>query len=174
MVPRLRERFEAEVLANEDNLYSFFRSLDSENPADVIELCRDIINTINYDTNPHVVKAAFSKLAHLRDTESNPALEKLRGTWKDTYLSEYEYLVALMENAREGAICNCDVYQDGRFNVPPYQNELEETGHSSKKYDDYMTTELLYVKCRICKREWEVEIDSSYHYPHSHWRLSKR
>jgi hypothetical protein len=173
MASNLQERFEKEVLSGEVDYLTFFWSLDDEDSTDVIELCRGITASFEYSEKPHIVKAAFTKLAHLRDLNSYPALEQLRGVWKDTYLGEYRFLIALMENAQNGAICNCDVYQDGTFNAPPYQSELVQTGRDTKKYDEYMETELIFVKCSLCNREWEVEIDHSYHYPHSHWRLKK-
>ena len=169
MDSKLREKLEG-VLSGEVHYLTFFRSLEHESPKDVIELCREIIGEISYDENPDVVKAAFTQLAHLRDIESYPALEALRGIWKSTYHREYEYLIALFENAASGQDCNCNVYQDGRFNAPPYQSDLERIGHHTREYNEHMKTELIYVKCKICKKEWEVEIDHSYHYPHSHWR----
>ena len=81
-------------------------------------------------------------------------------------MSEYEYHLELIQNAASGAICNCNVYQDGGFNVPPYQIDLEEI---ERRFDDDSQMDLLIVKCKICETEWEVKIDYSYHYPHSHW-----
>ena len=130
------------------------------------------MSTYEYETNTPCVKAAFHLLAQLRDVSSLEKLEALQGIWKNTYLSEYEYFLELLRNAASGATCNCDVYQDGRFNVPPYQNDLEIIAHGSRTYDDTMQTEIVTVKCKLCETMWDVEIDSSYHYPHSHWRKS--
>jgi len=164
MGSKLRERFIREVLSDSDNLYSFFKSLDSEESTAIQNLCKWIISTIEYNDNPGVVKEAFSKLAHLRDLPSFSELKKLESTWQNTYNNEYEYLMFLFENANKGQRCNCEVYQDGRFNVPPYQDDLDEVGRDVREYEDYMKTDLIHVKCKICKMEWEVEVDYSYHY----------
>ena len=166
----LKERFTSEVLSGDSDHYSFFRSIESEESEIILDLCRWIISTIEYNGNPSVVKAAFTKLAHLRDLTSFSELKKIEDRWQNTYNNEYEYLIALFENAAKGQRCNCDVYQDGRFNVPPYQDDLDEIGRSVREYEGHMTTELIHVRCKICKRGWEVEVDSFYHYPHSHWR----
>ncbi len=102
MGSKLRERFIREVLSDSDNLYSFFKSLDSEESAVIQNLCKWIISTIDYNDNPGVVKEAFSKLAHLRDLTSFSELKKLENTWQNTYNNEYEYLMALFENATKG------------------------------------------------------------------------
>lgn len=170
MDSELKKRFISEVLSGDNDYHSFFKSLESDTNDSILDLCRYIISTIDYADNPGVVKTAFTKLAHSRDLSFFSKFKKIRDWWQNTYINEYEYIEALFENATKGLHCNCDVYQDGRFNVPPYQNELDEIERSTRNYEGSIHTDLFHLKCTICKREWEVEVDYSYHYPHSHWR----
>ena len=163
----MKQRFEDEVLSGEVECRTFFNSIEEEPPEIVIEFCRWVVSTFEYDSHTRCVKAAFHLLAQLRDVSSLERLEALHGVWKNTYLSEYEYHLELLRNAASGAICNCNVYQDGGFNVPPYQMDLEEIDRS---LDEIQQTDTITVKCIICGTVWDVEIDYSYHYPHSHWR----
>jgi len=170
MISKMKQTFQEDVLSGKVEYRKFFDSIKEEPAELIIEFCQWVVSSSDYETNTRCIKAAFHLLAHLRDVASLQKLDNLQGVWKNTYLSEYEYLLELLRNAESGAICNCNVYQDGRFNVPPYQDDLELGEHSTRKYDDTLETEILSVKCKICKTVWEVEIDSSYHYPHSHWR----
>ncbi|MDF1539163.1 MAG: hypothetical protein P1Q69_09685, partial [Candidatus Thorarchaeota archaeon] len=132
------------------------------------KICPGLSGILAAVTNPSVVKLAFTKLAHLRNLPSFLKFKKIEDVWQNTYNAEYEYLYALFRNASKGETCNCNVYQDGRFNVPPYQDDLDEIGRDVREYESFVKTELIYVRCRICRKEWEVEVDSYYHYPHSH------
>ena len=166
---QLLNEFKEKVLENAEDCRRFFDSL-KEKPNELISLCRWIISNVILDERPQIVKTAFHHLAHHRDIASFDRLLALRSTWNDTYYGEYDYLVALLENARNGAVCNCEVYSDGRFNTPPYQDDLEIIGQQSRDIENFGTIELLHIQCKICGTEWEVEIDHHYHYPHSHWR----
>ncbi|MGY5881662.1 MAG: hypothetical protein RTV31_15530 [Candidatus Thorarchaeota archaeon] len=170
MITKMKQMFQDEVLSGNVECRKFFDSLKEEQTDQLIKLCRWVVSNYEYETHTQCVKAAFHLLAHLRDTDSLTKLENIQGVWKNTYTSEFEYLLELLRNAESGAICNCDVYQDGRFNVPPYQDDLEIIEHGSRKYDDTFETEEITVKCKLCETVWDVEIDYSYHYPHSHWR----
>ncbi|TFG32027.1 hypothetical protein EU528_04590 [Candidatus Thorarchaeota archaeon] len=163
----MKQTFKDEVLSGNVECRKFFSSVEKESPEQIMEFCQWIVSSFEYDSHTECIKAAFHLLAHLRDISSLQKLKELHKIWKNTYLSEYEYLLELLLNAEGGAICNCNVYQDGGFNVPPYQVDLEEI---DRKFDDTNHTDILTVKCKICGTEWEVEIDYSYHYPHSHWR----
>ncbi|TFH05173.1 MAG: hypothetical protein E4H14_13290 [Candidatus Thorarchaeota archaeon] len=163
----MKQTFQDEVLSGNTESYKFFDTIKEEPPKQIIEFCQWVVSSYSYKTHTECVKGAFHLLAQLRDIASLQKLKELHGVWKNTYLSEYEYLLELLLNAEAGAICNCNVYQDGGFNVPPYQVDLEEI---DRKFDDTQQTDIHTVKCKICGTEWEVEIDYSYHYPHSHWR----
>ena len=171
MISKMKHSFQDDVLSGNMECRKFFDAIKDEPLEIIIEFCQWVVSSLEYETNMQCVKAAFHQLAHLRDTSSLEKLEALQEVWRNTYLSEYEYLLELLRNAESGAICNCEVYQDARFNVPPFQDDLEFVERTTREYDDTMTTELLTLKCKICETEWEVEIDSSYHYPHSHWRM---
>jgi hypothetical protein len=162
--------FRTKVLEGTEDGRKFFESLGAKEPKYIINLCRWIISDVQFEERPDIVKAAFHQLAHLRDVASLDSLLELKGRWKNTYLSEFEYLVALLENAKNGAVCNCEVYADGRFNTPPYQDDLEIIGRQSRYIENFGSIEILHIQCKICGAEWEVEIDHHYHYPHSHWR----
>ena len=163
----MKQTFQEEVLSGNLECRKFFGIVEDEPAEQIIEFCRWVVSSYEYESHTHCVKAAFHLLAQLRDVPSLPKLKALHGIWKNTYLSEYEYLLELLVNAESGAICNCNVYQDGGFNVPPYQVDLEEI---DRRFDDVEQTDILTVKCKFCETLWEVEIDYSYHYPHSHWR----
>lgn len=166
----MQQTFQEDVLSGDVECRFFFESIKDKPSGLVIEFCQWVISNYEYDMYTHCVKAAFHLLAHHRDIPSLQKLERLQGIWKNTYLSEYEYLLELLRNAESGAKCNCNVYQDGKFNVPPYQDDLEIIEHQTGDNDSLMQTDILTVKCNICETEWDVEIDYSYHYPHSHWR----
>jgi len=170
MGSELIRAFQRDVIEGSMESRKFFLSLKDEPRESAIAFCRWVVSNITYEKHPVIIKAAFDKLAHLRDIPSLEPLAQLREEWTNTYLNEYEYLIALMENAQTGAKCNCNVYQDGKFNVPPYQDDLEEIGTGKRDHDGFIQTDLIYVLCRTCESEWEVEIDYTYHYPHSHWR----
>jgi len=170
MVPLIKDTFLSDVLSGKVGVYKFFDSLKDQKQEDVIDFCRWVISTYEYGDQTAIVKAAFHKLAHYRDVQSWAKLEELSEKWTNTYLEEYEYLLALLNNARDGAVCNCNVYNNAKFNVPPYQDDLVIFGNDTREYDEFMKTEIIYARCTLCKTEWEVEIDTTYHYPHSHWR----
>ncbi len=170
MLSKMKQTFQNDVLSGNVECRKFFKTIKEEPADQVIEFCRWVVSHYEYETHTACVKEAFHLLAHLRDIPSLKKLEELQGVWKNTYLSEYEYLLELLRNAESGAKCNCNVYQDGRFNVPPYQDDLEIIGRRAGDNDSLMQTDILTVKCNICETEWDVEIDSYYHYPHSHWR----
>jgi len=170
MDSELIRAFQRDVIEGSMEPRKFISALKDETSESVIVFCRWVVSNYTYEKHTSIIKAVFHKLAHLRDTHSLEHLERLRQTWENTYLNEYEYLIALMENAQTGAKCNCNVYQDGKFNVPPYQDDLEKIGTGTRDHDGFIQTDLIYVLCRTCESEWEVEIDYTYHYPHSHWR----
>ena len=162
--------FQRDVIEGTMEPRKFISLLKDEPLESVIAFCRWVVSSYTYEKHTSIIKAAFHKLAHLRDVYSLEHLERLKQTWNNTYLYEYEYLLALLENAKSGAKCNCNVYQDGTYNAPPYQDDLEIIGSGQRDHDGFIQTELVYVRCRLCESEWEVEIDHFYHYPHSHWR----
>lgn len=166
MISKIIQAFQTDVVSGKMECRKFFENLKKEPSELVIEFCRWVVSTYEYEMNSDFVKTAFHQLAHLRDIPSLMKLEQLQGIWQNTYLSEYEYLLELLRNAESGAKCNCNVYQDGGFNVPPYQIDLEEI---DRRYDADTQMDILIVKCKTCGTEWEVEIDYTYHYPHSHW-----
>ena len=166
----IKDTFQRDVLSSKVGVYKFFASLKDEKQEAVIDFCRWIISTYEYDDQTTIVKAAYHKLAHYRDVQSLEKLEELSEKWKNTYLEEYEYLLAMFNNARNGAVCNCNIYNNAQFNVPPYQDDLEIFGNDTRDHGEHMRTQIVYVRCAICKTEWEVEIDDTYHYPHSYWR----
>ncbi|MFW9978556.1 MAG: hypothetical protein ACFFEJ_10795 [Candidatus Thorarchaeota archaeon] len=147
----------------------FFDSLKGENIEEVIDLMSWIVSTFSYADHPELLKAAYTNLAHYRVTEHLYGFKLLREQWQDTYLSQYDYLLALFTNGLNGAICNCSVYQDGKFNVPPYQDDLDILVER-KRDEGACSFDVFDVRCKICGTEWEVEVDYIYHYPHSHWR----
>jgi hypothetical protein len=167
MISRLKQTFHDDVLSGKIECRSFFTSIEDESSELVIEFCRWIISTFEYQAHTHCVKGAFRLLAELRDVSSMEQLTVLREVWTNTYLSEYEYLLALFLNAASGAKCNCNVYQNESFNVPPYQKDLEEIECNT---DEIQYDQTVSVQCKICGTRWDVGIDYSYHYPHSHWR----
>jgi len=174
MNTHLQENFQRKVLNGEVSIYAFFDSLKDQPITDVIGLMDWILSEISYSENPSLIKAVFSKLAHLRETKYIDQFEGLRTEWNNTYNNQYEYLHALFMNGAQGAICNCNIYQEGMFNAPPYQDELEILHETSREEGPY-TFQVLNLRCKICMTEWEVEVDYIYHYPHSHWRkLSKQ
>lgn len=166
----IKNSFQRDVLSGKVEVHKFFASLKDEKREEVIDFCRCVVSTYEYEVHTRIIKAAFHKLAHYRDTQSLEKLEELGERWKNTYLEEYEYLLALLRNARNGTGCNCNVYNNGTFNVPPYQDDLEIFGNDTRDRGEHMRTQIVYVRCTICKTEWEVEIDDTYHYPHSYWR----
>lgn len=173
MNTHLQESFQRNVLNGEMNIYAFFDSLKEESLEDVIGLMDWILSEFSYSDNPSLIKAVFTKLAHIRETNYFSKFEELRNEWRNTFHNQYEYLQALFLNAIQGAKCNCNIYQDGMFNVAPYQDELEILYEDTREKGPY-TFQVLNLRCKICLTEWEVEVDHIYHYPHSHWRkLSK-
>ncbi|MGY5859261.1 MAG: hypothetical protein RTU63_07820 [Candidatus Thorarchaeota archaeon] len=170
MISKMKQTFQEDVLSGTVECRKFFDTVKEEPSEKIIEFCRWVVLSYEYESHTECVKAAFHLLAQFRDVPSLSKLQSLHGIWKNTYLSEYEYLLELLVNAESGAICNCNVYQDAGFNVPPYQVDLEELSH---KLDDSQDNEIIIVRCKICGTEWEVEIDNYYHYPHSHWRKRK-
>lgn len=170
MISKIIQAFQTDVVSGKMECRKFFENLKKEPSELAIEFYRWVVSTYEYEMNSDFIKATFHQLAHLRDIPSLLKLERLQGIWENMYLSEYEYLLELLRNAESGAKCNCNVYQDGRFNVPPYQDDLEIIGRRTGDNDSLMQTDILTVKCNICETEWDVEIDYSYHYPHSHWR----
>ena len=164
------QAFQRDVLPGEMHHSEFFASLKTMESVVIVDLCRWIVSNLDYDSTLQIIKAAFHELTHLRDVPSLERLEQLREKWRNTYLEEYVYLLALLRNVRDDEKCNCKAYQDSQFNVPPYQDDLEMTGRGSLNHDRYFQTELVYIKCKICGTGWEVEVDHVHHYPHSHWR----
>jgi hypothetical protein len=142
MITKMKQTFQEDVLSGKVECRKFFDTIKEEPSEIIVEFCQWVVSSFDYETNTHCVKAAIHLLAHLRDVASLQKLENLQGVWKNTYLSEYEYLLELLRNAESGAICNCNVYQDGGFNVPPYQVDIEEI---NRTYDD--ETQMDTVHC---------------------------
>lgn len=173
MEESLREEIHRMILENDFEPSEFFQSIRNREHDLLLDFYKWIITTFDYESRPKLIKTAYFELARLRDHTIIDALEQLRDRWKNTYYNEYEYLMALLQNARAGAKCNCNVYQDSRYNVPPYMDDLEKIGEAQREYDEGWTTDIIIVRCRTCRTEWEVEIDYMYHYPHSHWRKKR-
>ncbi len=159
--------FQRRVIEGTDSYSDFVKSYESEIP---LEFHRWIVNNLDHTIHKKIVQAAFYHLAKNRDVSVLDLLVTLHDEWKNTYYNEYEYLVALLRNAAVGAKCNCNVYSDGQFNAPPYQDDLEILGNERRVHGDFLEVDVLHVQCKICEAEWEVEVDYHYHYPHSHWR----
>ncbi|MBN2230695.1 MAG: hypothetical protein JW779_13990 [Candidatus Thorarchaeota archaeon] len=174
IVSTLFKSFKEDVLSGKSKYYDFFTAVKSGTPEVMTEFFREIVTYVKYQKHPKIVKDAFRELVQLRDIIVLEKLRQLMPIWKDSYYMEYAYLLALLENASSGKRCNCDIYKDSTYNVAPYQEELEIIGRDNHRYDDHFETQIVYVRCRICTREWEVEIDDSYHYPHSHWRPKQK
>jgi hypothetical protein len=173
MAENLIRIFQKDVLEGDTDGLDFLQGLGPVPEEDLSEFFRWLIRNVEYDDNPSVVKKAYHYLASHRDISSLKPLESLKGVWQNTYLHEYEYLLALLRNAARGAKCNCAVYADTTFNVAPYQDDLEIVRQDRRDYDGFVAVDVIYVKCGICGSEWEVEVDYCYHYPHSHWRLNR-
>ncbi len=169
MNSKLRKVFNEKVLSGTVEFRCFFDYLKDEDIPEVIELLSWIVSSFPYTEHPDLIGATYTKLAHYRVTKHLKDFEHLRGLWKDTYFNQYEYLLALFRNGQNGAKCNCSVYQDARFNTPPYQEDLEIIGRRTREEGPY-TFDILDVRCILCNTLWEVEVDYIYHYPHSHWR----
>lgn len=169
MSEHLHDIFREQVLSGKVSCREFLASIEDKNPNGLLDLMTWIVTTIPYSDNPDVIKATFDRLAHLRVTEHLKDLQQIRSQWQNTYYNEYEYLLALFENGMNGANCNCSVYQDARFNAPPFQKDLEIVGEW-KREDGHYSFDIFTVRCKGCGAEWEVEVDHIYHYPHSHWK----
>ena len=170
MAEQIKDEFRNSVLERLIEPSTFFKSLRNQESHKLTEFYRWVISEYNYQSDSKIVKAAFHEIAYLRDHTFLETLEQLRSIWQNTYLNEFEYILAILQNARDGAKCNCNVYQDSTFNVPPYMDDLEELGRSQRDYGEGWKMDIVFARCKICKTEWEVEIDYTYHYPHSHWR----
>ncbi|TXT54086.1 MAG: hypothetical protein BAJATHORv1_90035 [Candidatus Thorarchaeota archaeon] len=158
-----------QVLTGELSPYKFFDELKDAESADVIAICEWITSNLSIKEHPSMVKLAFTKLAKRRHLPSYDKFLSLKKDWINSYYNEYQFVEALFENARKGAQCNCSVYQVSRFNVPPYQEDLERVDEKHLDDVDFGVTHLVYVRCKDCGGIWEVGIDYMYHYPHSHW-----
>jgi hypothetical protein len=164
------DQFKAEVLTGQTEFAQFLDSLRGDKPALTLELCRWVISSLGMGNHARLVKYAFHYLAHQRDIGSLEKLVNLKSCWENTYYNEYEYLMALLVNAQNGANCNCNVYQESSYNVAPFQADLEQISTEQSAPSEYIQTTTFHVRCKICNRHWAVE--DSYHYPHSHWRLT--
>ena len=165
----LQDIFRESVMSGKIGFQKFFDSLRDQDTQAVLDLMGWIVSSFSYTDDSDLVKAAYTTLAHHRVTKHLKDFESLRDRWQDTYLNQYEYLLALFDNGQNGAKCNCNVYQDGRFNAPPYQDDLVILQERKREEGPY-SFDVLDVRCVICGTVWEVEIDYIYHYPHSHWR----
>ncbi|NWF96017.1 MAG: hypothetical protein HXY34_07715 [Candidatus Thorarchaeota archaeon] len=164
-----------------DNLQGridFLRGLRKRAPQEeVLELCMWLICSAEGRANWALFSAASHEITAIRNhtvLERLMALrEELKGddSVQEVIRSEVDYMVAILLNAREGAPCNCRVYEDSTYNVSPYQEDLEVLGESVNDYGEGYRFRVLTVRCMICGRAYDVEIDDLYHYPHSHWRL---
>ncbi|MCF2138154.1 MAG: hypothetical protein K9W43_13060 [Candidatus Thorarchaeota archaeon] len=167
----LKKQFKEEVMTGKIGPIKFFRLTDRERIEELLDVARWVIKNISYRKHRMIVSEAFELLAVYRDVSALPKLRSLRKVWKSVYLGQYGFLYALLKHAEEGGKCNCSIYGSNRFNTPPNQEDLEQLSYRKSRSVSY--DEVVTVRCKICGQKWRVQIDHSYHYPHSYWRKIK-
>ena len=80
------------------------------------------------------------------------------------YRADWDQLVALVEGRGRGA-CDCEIRSS--FGPPPHDPAYEIVKETPSPAGS-----IYRVRCRACGKDWEVEVDLSYHYPHAYWRLA--
>ncbi|MBD3408104.1 MAG: hypothetical protein GF411_18430 [Candidatus Lokiarchaeota archaeon] len=169
MLSKLIRSLEEGLQSGEFKPHKFFDRLIEYSSSDRIAFCKWVVDKISFEDHSTVVKLAFTHLALLRHLPSYETFLSFESRWTNTYHNQYQFLKALFENGKNGADCNCAVYHNGRFNTPPYQEDLEIIEEKHLDDVDFGITHLVYVRCIGCGKKWEVGLDYIYHYPHSHW-----
>jgi len=177
MATNLIHEFQTRMVKEKTSIVEMFRNLKTfpDNHA-INELCIWIIENYLKILDPLAIRLAIYELIPRRPNKYLSLLSEIRIHLEKQdpefriYREDLDFLLAILQNAQNGAICNCAVYQDSTYNVPPYQVDLEELSRSTVDLGQGYGETIINVRCKNCGKLWEVSIDESYHYPHSHWR----
>lgn len=173
----LIEAFREAVQNKKYSIIEFFQQIKHNTVSPSVEaFCLWVIEHQLIVANYLAVVLAATELARRRNLKilEQVLILKQKLSEKDSeyqrYRGDLEYIIAILTNAKTSK-CNCAVYQDSTFNTPPYQEDLEELERRTNPAENGDNSYTIRVKCKGCGKIWDVEIDETYHYPHSHWRL---